>query len=52
MAAAIFGDSWKTKLKIVHAWDWHISATNEFDVDLFVGTLSPTIDNDVFVVSC
>ena len=50
VAAAIFGDGWKTKIVIVHKWDWHEYAA-DYNIDLFVGTLSPTIDNDVYVVS-
>ena len=50
MSGAIFGKGGETKLNIVHAWDWHTSLYQD-TMDMYLGTLQNTIDNDMLVVS-
>ena len=49
MSAAIFGTGGGDKVYIAHAWDWHLSAFQD-KMDLDVGTLKATIDNDILMV--
>lgn len=50
IAAAIFGESWPKKLKIAHDWNWHASSYESYS-DVYVGTMSPTIGNDLLVAT-
>eukprot|EP00797_Seminavis_robusta_P026275 Sro474_g150170.1 Putative amino-acid ABC transporter-binding protein YhdW (1044) ;mRNA; r:3799-7212 len=48
LGAAIFGKGGEAKVQMVYAWDWHETIFKD-KMDLYIGTMSPTIDNDLFV---
>ncbi|CAB9511212.1 Putative amino-acid ABC transporter-binding protein YhdW [Seminavis robusta] len=49
IAAAVFGKGGEDKVEIMAKRGWHKSRTQDIEMDVYVGTLSPTMEHDIYL---